>query len=103
LYDHDAVESVITMPWRTHMSTAAYRALLTARGIDLTGKDIDHIVPRSLGGADNPGNYQVLSASENRSLGATWNEAKCTSVGEARCARAVATSHECGTLRGIGF
>ncbi|HKY34598.1 MAG TPA: HNH endonuclease [Polyangiaceae bacterium] len=86
-----------------NMPTAAYRALLTARGIDLTGMDIDHIVPRSLGGADNPGNYRVLSASENRSLGATWNESKCIAVGEAHCARAIATSHECGTLRGIGF
>jgi len=86
-----------------NMSTAAYRALLIARGVDLTGKDIDHIVPHSLGGADNPGNYRVLSSSENRSLGAAWNEDKCIAVGEERCARAVATSHECGTFRGLGF
>lgn len=73
------------------------------QGVDLAGKDIDHIVPRSLGGADNPGNYRIISAHENRSLGATWNEEKCLAVGETRCARAVATSHECGSLRGIGF
>lgn len=86
-----------------NLTTAAYRALLVSQGVDLAGKDIDHIVPRSLGGADNPGNYRVISAHENRSLGATWNEEKCLAVGESRCARAVATSHECGSLRGIGF
>lgn len=88
---------------RENISTAAYRALLASQGVDLAGKDIDHIVPRSLGGADNPGNYRIISAHENRSLGATWNEEKCLAVGETRCARAVATSHECGSLRGIGF
>lgn len=86
-----------------NMSTAAFRALLASHGADLTGKDIDHIVPRSLGGADNPGNYQVLPSSENRSLGATWNQDKCLAVGEVRCARAIATSHRCGSLRGMGF
>lgn len=86
-----------------NLTTAAYRAFLVSQGVDLAGKDIDHIVPRSIGGADNPGNYRVISAHENRSLGATWNEEKCLAVGEARCARAVATSHECGSLRGIGF
>ncbi len=35
------------------MSTAAFRTVLIAQGVNLTGMDIDHIVPRALGGADN--------------------------------------------------
>ena len=85
------------------MSTAAYRALLTGQGVNLAGVDVDHIVPRSLGGADNPANYQLLPSSINRSLGATWNEDKCLGVGTERCARAITASRECGTLRGTGF
>lgn len=52
------------------MSTRAYRAELKARGVDLTGVDIDHVWPRALGGADHPLNYQVLDSQVNRSLGA---------------------------------
>jgi hypothetical protein len=54
----------------TTTSTRAFRARLRADGIDLDGQDIDHIWPRSLGGADHPLNYQVLDAHINRSLGA---------------------------------
>lgn len=52
------------------VSTRSFRAQLRADGIDLAGKDIDHIWPRSLGGIDHPLNYQVLDAHLNRSLGA---------------------------------
>ncbi|MDC0674421.1 hypothetical protein [Nannocystis radixulma] len=51
-------------------STRSFRAQLRAEGVDLTGQDIDHIWPRSLGGIDHPLNYQVLDAHLNRSLGA---------------------------------
>lgn len=81
------------------VSTASYRRQLEARGVDLDGKDIDHIVPRSIGGFDGPANYQVLDSSVNRSLGATWNIAKCAMAGE-KCAGAVAVSAKCGSYRG---
>lgn len=51
-------------------STRSFRAQLRREGVDLTGQDIDHIWPRSLGGVDHPLNYQVLDAHLNRSLGA---------------------------------
>ena len=46
-----------------------FRERLKAQGIDLTGKDIDHVFPRSWGGVDHPWNYEVMSSSLNRSLG----------------------------------
>ena len=58
---------------------------MTAAGVNLVGKDIDHIIPKSLGGADHPSNYQVLDSSLNRSLGATWNREKCQMV-SSQCA-----------------
>lgn len=50
------------------VTTAKYRTQLKREGIDLHGKDIDHLFPRSLGGIDHPLNYQVLDSSLNRSL-----------------------------------
>lgn len=85
------------------ISTAAFRVMLAARGVALDGMDIDHIVPRSLGGADHPDNYQVLPASVNRSIGNTWNEQKCFAVGSERCSKAITASRKCGSLKGIGF
>lgn len=52
------------------VSTRNFRSRLRTEGIDLEGKDIDHIWPRSLGGIDHPLNYQVLDSHLNRSLGA---------------------------------
>lgn len=54
----------------TKARTQAFRTELKNEGYDLSGKDIDHIWPKSLGGADHPLNYQVLDAHLNRSLGA---------------------------------
>ena len=85
------------------MSRARFRELLLAQGTLLAGMDVDHIVPKSLGGADHPSNYQLLDSSENRSLGNAWDEAKCQMAGEERCLRAVAVSQKCGSLRGFGF
>jgi 5-methylcytosine-specific restriction endonuclease McrA len=85
------------------MSTSSYRRLLANQGVDLSGMDVDHIVPRSLGGADHPENYQLLSASTNRSLGNTWNEAKCASVGPRRCVKAISASRKCGSFKGTAF
>jgi len=50
-----------------HVSTASHRLNLIDKGVNLTGKDIDHIIPKNLGGADTPLNYQVVSSSLNRS------------------------------------
>jgi uncharacterized protein YukE len=84
----------------TPVSPAAYRRLLRAQGIDLSGKDLDHIVPRSLGGADHPSNYMLLDASTNRSIGNLWTR-KCSRLGIAAstCAKAAAVSRACGTFR----
>jgi hypothetical protein len=82
------------------MSTAAYRALLIAGGMNLDGLEVDHIVPRFHGGADHPANYQLLSVSTNRSWGADWSISKCSSAGPQRCANAVAVSRACGNYRG---
>jgi hypothetical protein len=82
------------------MSTARYRALHT--GSILLNSDVDHIVPRSLGGADHPLNYEWLDASENRSLGSYWGPAKCLAVGKVRCALAIAISMKCGSFKLLG-
>jgi len=82
--------------------TGKYRRGLTKQGLDLTGLEIDHIVPRSLGGADHPANYQVIPMKVNRSLGNTWTPAKCASVG-AQCAIAIAVSYYCGSYAGPAF
>lgn len=85
------------------VSTGSYRRTLSRQGASLAGRDVDHIVPRSLGGADHPLNYQLLDSSLNRSLGATWSLEKCVLAGRARCAQAVAISMRCGAFRGPRF
>lgn len=77
--------------------TSSYRRKLEAEGTNITGKDVDHIVPRSLGGADHPSNYQVLPSSVNRAQGAWWGVDKCLSVGIPTCAAAIAVSVKCGS------
>jgi hypothetical protein len=85
---------------RGGMTTASYRALLTARGVSLRGMHIDHIVPRALGGADHPSNYQILRSAENQRFGARWSLAKCMGAGRAACVRAVEVSRACGKFTG---
>jgi hypothetical protein len=82
------------------MSTAQYRRVLERRGVDLTGKDIDHIVPHALGGADDVSNYEVLDSSVNRSIGAMWGADKCEIAGIEQCALAAAISRQCGAFAG---
>ncbi len=84
-------------PVCSKVSTQSYRHDLAAKGENLAGRDVDHIVPRSLGGADHPSNYQVLSSHVNRSQGAWWGFDKCLSVGAIVCAAAVAVSVKCGS------
>lgn len=82
------------------VSTRTFRRRLEAEGISLKGKDIDHIVPHALGGADHPSNYQILDSSLNRSLGARFDAAKCSAAGQAICAAAIAVSKLCGSYGG---
>jgi hypothetical protein len=82
------------------MSTKSLRAWAVKAGFDLTGMHVDHIVPRVLGGADHPSNYQIIPAAENMSLGAAWGPAKCELVGRAACEQAVAVSRRCGSFMG---
>jgi hypothetical protein len=84
------------------MSVAAFRALLLARGVDLTGKHIDHIVPLSRGGADHPANYRVIDSQRNLRWGNVWGPGKCHDAGK-KCAGAIAISRKCGWYRGPEF
>jgi hypothetical protein len=84
------------------MTVRAFRELLISRGVDLQGKDIDHIVPRSLGGAAHPANYRVLDSGLNRSLRDSWGPGKCRFAGR-KCAGAIAISRKCGHYRGPEF
>ena len=47
---------------------AAARRSMDAKGVDRTGKDIDHTVPLSKGGSNAPSNLKLKSPSANRSF-----------------------------------
>lgn len=47
---------------------AAARRLLDAKGVDRTGKDIDHSIPLSKGGTNGVSNLRLRSPSSNRSF-----------------------------------
>jgi hypothetical protein len=44
------------------------RRAMDAKGIDRTGKDIDHVTPLSKGGTNAPSNLKLKSPSANRSF-----------------------------------
>jgi len=44
------------------------RYTLDKKGVDRTGKDIDHVVPLSKGGTNAPSNLKLKAPSENRSF-----------------------------------
>ena len=98
----DPVRSKVRSASCEPVSTRAQRRAYEKQGISLAGKDVDHIVPRSLGGADHPSNYMPLDASTNRSIGNMFGKAKCAmpGVGQAKCALAIAISRKCGTFKG---
>ncbi len=76
------------------MRTSAYRRELRAEGIDLEGRDVDHLWPRSLGGIDHPSNYEVIDSSLNRSLGNdVWRKLMHSPVGVIKGLVASAISH----------
>jgi hypothetical protein len=47
---------------------AAARRMLDAKGVDRTGKDIDHVVPLSKGGTNSKSNLKLKVPSANRSF-----------------------------------
>ena len=54
---------------RGAMRTSEYRREHRARGVGLANRDVEHVFPHGLGGANRPANYEVLSSHANRSLG----------------------------------
>ena len=47
---------------------AAARRSMDAKGVDRTGKDIDHVTPLSKGGTNAPSNLRLKSQGANRSF-----------------------------------
>lgn len=82
------------------MSPAAFRSWLVSIGVSVAGMHVDHIVPRALGGADHPSNYQLLPSRLNQSFGARFDAEKCAVAGAGRCRAAVAVSRKCGAFQG---
>ena len=58
---------------RTVASPRAVRRWLQDTGVPLQGYEVDHIVPRSLGGIDHPHNYAVVERELNRRWSANWS------------------------------
>ena len=52
----------------TRMDRQRARNEMDKKGIDRTGKDIDHVVPLSKGGTNAKGNLKLKSPSANRSF-----------------------------------
>lgn len=55
------------MEGSSKIGTQEFRKKLIRNGENLAMKDIDHKIPKNLGGVDHTWNYQVISSSENRS------------------------------------
>lgn len=47
---------------------AKARYTMDKKGIDRTGKDIDHVIPLSKGGTNSPSNLRLKSPTKNRSF-----------------------------------
>lgn len=58
-------------------SVRAYRRVLQREGVDLRGMDIDHLLPKSLGGTDHPLNFRPTPAHLNRAWGNRFDFLKC--------------------------
>ena len=55
--------------------------LLKEEGLCLEGYEVDHIVPRSLGGADHPHNYALVTQRLNRQWAGDWTADKRHELG----------------------
>jgi hypothetical protein len=69
------------MDQRHQASTRQVRRWLGQEGVALAGYDIDHIVPRCLGGLDHPYNYCIVPTGLNRRWGPDWTPAKRAALG----------------------
>jgi hypothetical protein len=52
----------------TRMERQKARRAMDAKGVDRTGKDIDHTIPLSKGGTNAPSNLKLKKPSANRSF-----------------------------------
>jgi hypothetical protein len=70
---------------RTHrmnrLSTQQVRTVLTGVGVPLDGKQIDHIIPKSVGGLDHPRNYCIVPDELNRAWANNWTADKRAILG----------------------
>lgn len=53
---------------KTRLERERAREEMDKRGVDRTGKDIDHVVPLSKGGTNSSSNLRLKSPSSNRSF-----------------------------------
>jgi len=89
---------------KSAITTARYRAWLESHGVlqmhDKIDIEIDHIVPRKVGGADHPFNYApVVRSINNLKRSEAPSFAYClVVVGLYRCGRAMATSARFGSI-----
>ena len=58
-------------------------------GLDLQEYEIDHIVPRSVGGVDHPHNYAMVPRHLNRQWAGNWHAAKRSALGPATVRQAL--------------
>jgi len=65
-HEYDLQQKRGELPKRMDRQRA--RREMDAKGVDRTGKDIDHITPLSKGGTNAPGNVRLVSPSANRSF-----------------------------------
>lgn len=70
-------------------STRQVRHWLCEEGLDLQEYEIDHIVPRSVGGVDHPHNYAVVPRHLNRQWAGNWHAAKRSALGPATVQQAL--------------
>lgn len=90
---HDRTDSIIYLGYhpflRQHMckhrvnrlSTQQVRAVLSGIGVPLGGKQIDHIIPKSVGGLDHPRNYCIVPIDLNRAWANNWTDEKRAVLG----------------------
>ena len=98
------VATVAKRSSKSAITTARYRAWLESHGVlqmhDKNTIEIDHIIPRKIGGADHPFNYApVVRSINNLKRSEAPSFAYClVVVGLYRCGRAVATSGVFGSI-----
>lgn len=80
---------LLRMGPRQVASTRQVRRWLLEQGLELHTCDIDHIVPRSLGGVDHPHNYALVPRQLNRQWAGNWHAEKRRALGPATVRQAL--------------